>query len=247
MLRSADAITTATPAFRRALLSDHPFLDPARVHVISNGFDPDDYPQTLPTPPDDKFVITYAGTILTVTSPGGFLDGVRLVHEREPALAARLCVRFIGRVVATEEHHFADASEIGVERIDYIDKADVVTELAKSHLNLCLLSEHDDCRRIYPGKIFELMVLARPVLTLAPPGALTDLVAKHSVGVRFAPNDVEAIAVDLIARLRAFASGEYSVDAPGVGIEVFHRRALAGQVASVLRSVAHARALRPSD
>ena len=244
LLKSADAITTATPAFRDALLSAHDFLDPQSVHVVPNGYDPDDYSADCELPGTDRFVVTYAGTILTVTSPGGFLDAVRIVHREQPELAALLSVRFIGRVVATEEHHFADSESLGVERAGYMDKADVVRELAKSHLNLCLLADHPDCERIYPGKIFELMAIGRPVLTLAPDGALRSLIRDHEVGVCFQPADSRGVADYLIEQLESFRNGSYRIESLSKGIEVFHRRALAGRVAAVLRCAADARAKR---
>ena len=247
LLGFADAITTATPAFRDALLAEHAFLDPNRVFVVPNGFDPDDYPDDLATPPEDEFVITYAGTVLTVTSPGPFLDAVRTVSERRPELATRMRIRFIGRIVATEEHHFKDAEALGVERHGYMDKAELAHELGASHINLCLLSDHPDCARIYPGKIFELMHLGRPTLTVAPPGALTELIAEHEVGAVFKPSEAQAIAEHLIDCLEAFVRGEYQSTQVCRGIERFHRRATAGQIADVLRFAVHARAKRSSD
>ncbi len=35
---------TATEEFRENLLRRFSFLDPARVHAIPNGYDPDDFP-----------------------------------------------------------------------------------------------------------------------------------------------------------------------------------------------------------
>src|SRR5262249_6658945 len=70
VLRCAHAVTVATDAFRDQLLHCFPFLDPARVVTIPNGYDPDDFPDDLLAStklPDDRFVMTYAGTVFTLT------------------------------------------------------------------------------------------------------------------------------------------------------------------------------------
>ena len=241
LLRSADAVTTVTPAFRDNLLRAHPFLDPDNVHLIENGFDPSDFPAEFPDPPSDRFVITYAGTVFSLTRPSGFLDALRLLFRDSPTLAAHLNVRFVGRVVPTEEASFAGSESIGVERHGYMAKKDVTAMLAASHLNLCTLSGDDEAKRIYPGKIFELMAIGRPVLTLAPEGALTALVRKHSVGECLAPDAVTEIAADLDRRLREFLAGTYRTTNGAQGIERFHRRELAGRTAKVLHQLAHSK------
>ncbi len=53
LLRRAHAITTATDEFRDSLLARFPFVDPARVHTVPNGYDPADFPIDLPPPPPD--------------------------------------------------------------------------------------------------------------------------------------------------------------------------------------------------
>ncbi|HKY11769.1 MAG TPA: glycosyltransferase, partial [Gaiellaceae bacterium] len=241
ILRSAHAVTTATEAFRDRLLADFPFLDPSRVYAIPNGYDPDDFPLERPAPPTDRFVLTYAGTIFKLTSARGLLGALRRLHRDEPSLARSLEVHFYGRIVDTELDAFAGSEQLGVVRHGYVDKGEVTRAIAASHMALCLLDDVPGVERIYPAKIFELMALGRPCLTLSPEGALTHLVRAHQLGPVIAPRDEVAIAAALAAALRRFRAGTWSIDAQATGIERYHRRALAGEFAAVFRAALAAR------
>jgi hypothetical protein len=92
--------------------------------------------------------------------------------------------------------------------------------------------------RIYPAKIFELMYLGRPCLTLAPPGALADLSRTHHLGPVIAPRDEEAIVAELVRALRSFRAGTFPRSAGAVGIERYHRRAIAAEFAELFRDAA---------
>lgn len=242
LLRTAHAVTTATEEFRANLLSRFPFLDPDRVVAIPNGYDPDDVPADLPEPPRDRFVVTYAGTVFKLTSPRGLLGAIRRLHRDSPDLARLLRVRFVGRIVDTEQPLFDGADALGVERVGYVPQQQVASELAASHLVLCLLDDVPGTDRIYPAKIFELMYLRRPCLTLAPPGALARLVDRHRVGAVLPPRDEAAIARYLADALRRFAAGDYPLRSAPVDIDRYSRRAIAGAFADVFRAaVARAR------
>ncbi len=238
LLRRAHAVVTATDEFREHLLERFPFVDPDRIFAIPTGYDADDFPSPLPSPPRDRFVLTYAGTVFALTSARGFLRAIRLLHERSPALARSLCVRFLGRIVDTELDAFDGTESLGVERVGYVAHEHVLGELAASHMTLCLLDDVPGAQRIYPAKIFELMRLGRPVMTLAPRGStLTRLVERHAVGPVAHPRDDAAIAGALEVALRAFREGG---NAPAAwqktpGIERYDRRALAGEFAEILR------------
>ncbi len=211
LVRAAHAITTATDAFRERLLARlsvprcgararHPErLRSGRLSAAATE---------LPAPPTDRFVVTYAGTLFKLTSPQGLLGALRRLHREEPELARLLEVRFIGRIVDTEAAHFEGGEALGVVQRGYLDKDEVVRELAASHMVLCLLDDVPGAEQIYPAKIFELMYLRRPCLTLAPPGALADLCRRHRLGTVIAPRDEEAIAAHLAAALRRFRAGE---------------------------------------
>ncbi len=243
LLRAAHAVTTATGAFRDNLLRHHPFLDPARVIAIPNGYDPDDFPHTLPAPPPDKFVLTYAGTIFKLTTARGLLGAVRRLHQAEPELARSLEVRFLGRIVDTELPAFEGTEALGVKRLGYVEHGTVLQELAASHMVLCLLADEPGAERIYPGKIFELMYLGRPTLTLAPRGELSDLVRGVRLGEVLPPGDEAAIAGFLAQKLRAFrADGSTPPTPDKADIARYDRRALAGEFAKVFRSAVAAAA-----
>ena len=244
LIRNADEVTVATEAFREALLDRFGFLDPQRVHAIPNGYDPDDFPTTLPSPPTDRLVMTYAGTVYRLTSPGGLLRAIRKLHERVPELAALLRVRFIGRIVDTEAAAFEGMERFGVERVGFVPKDRVWPELAKSHVVLVIQGDEPGTERIYPGKLMELMYLRRPILMLSRPGAATDLMQRHNLGTDLPPGDDAAIATHIEHLLLAFREQRLPVAASPTGIERYHRRALAGEFAAVFRSAADRRAQR---
>lgn len=235
LLRAAHVVTTATEPFRQRLLEQFEFLDPERVRCVPNGYDPDDFPSPLPAPPEDRFVLTYAGTVFRLTSPRGLIEALARLHDTIPELARKLEVRFIGRVVDTEAAILDGAERLGVVQCGYQDKEQVLRSLGASHMTLCLLADAPGSERIYPGKIFELMYLGRPCLTLAPKGALADLARRHRLGPTVPPDDVEGICRVLTAALRAFAEGGFPHRAQAVRIDRYHRRELAGELAAALR------------
>ncbi|MGH7272818.1 MAG: glycosyltransferase [Polyangiaceae bacterium] len=245
LLRRAHAVTTATDEFRSNLIARFPFLDAARVFAVPNGYDLDDFPRNLPDPPGDRFTVTYAGTVFALTSARGLLGAVRRLHARSPELARLLRLRFLGRVVETELDAFDGVEALGVERAGYVPHAQVVRELAASQMTLCLLDDVPGAERIYPAKVFELMVLGRPVLTLAAADtALARLVEQHRLGPRVHPRDEEAIATLLRERLRAFRDNGNRAESwqngarTTRGLDRFDRRALAGEMADILRGAA---------
>jgi glycosyltransferase involved in cell wall biosynthesis len=249
LLRQAHAVVTATDEFRENLLQRFRFLDADRVFTIPNGYDADDFAAPLPSPAGDRFVVTYAGTVFSLTSARGLMAALRLVHERSAEEARLLRVRFVGRIVDTELDAFDGTEALGVERVGYVPHETVLHELAASHMTLCLLDDVPGTQRIYPAKIFELMRLGRPILTLAPEGsALARLAQAHGLGPVVHPRDPGAIASALEFAVRAFRQRG---NAPATwrktpGIERYDRRALAGEFAEILKEVARSKGRRAS-
>ena len=244
LARRAAMIVTATEEFRENLLQKIPHLDPGRVVTITNGYDPDDFQSIadeVPPPhdtPGQTLVMTYAGTMFRHTSPKGFFAALRLLQERDPSILSRLDVRFVGRIVPTEMKTFEENPLPCVHRVPYVPREQALRMLAQSHMALLILDAVPHAESMYPAKIFELMHLRRPLLALAPEGALSRLIKRHNLGTVVSPRDPPAIAEALERSVRAFERGELPSHAEPRDIEPFHRRAIAGQFADVLRRAA---------
>jgi glycosyltransferase involved in cell wall biosynthesis len=238
ILGLAHAVTTATEEFREALLARFPKLEARRVVAIPNGYDPEDFPATQAPASKTRFVLTYSGTVFRLTSAGGFLGGLRLLHARDPELAKLLEVNFVGRIVDTEAAHFEGCEKLGVTRLGYVDHARAVALLAESHAALCILDDVSGVERIYPAKIFEIMRAGRPCLALTPEGALARLVRRHRLGEVVPPRDAEAVAAAIARLLCAFRDERTPPHAP-IDTERYDRRLQAAQFAEVFRD-AHA-------
>jgi glycosyltransferase involved in cell wall biosynthesis len=250
LLRAAHMVTTATEEFRQNLLDRFTFLDPTSVVAIPNGFDPDDFPKELPSPPTDRYVLSHVGTVFRLTSPVGLLGAIRRLHEKEPELAKLLEVRFVGRIVDLENAAFEGMEQLGVKRVGYLAHDEALRALAASHMVLCILDDAPGVERIYPAKIFEAMYLGRPCLTLAPDGALSRLVERYKIGYRLRPRDEAAICELLAQKLRAFRDGARgaTIEAGAGGIERFDRRVTAGSFADVMRdAMARKGTARPGE
>lgn len=80
----ADAVTMATEEYREELLRRMPQLAHAKVHCLTNGYDPSDFPARPAEPPLGRFVVTYAGTVFRLTSMTGFMAALRLLCSSIP-------------------------------------------------------------------------------------------------------------------------------------------------------------------
>jgi glycosyltransferase involved in cell wall biosynthesis len=253
LARRAAMIVTATEEFRENLLRRIPLLDPERVVTITNGYDPDDFQsiadesRPVEYSPGQTLVMTYAGTTFRHTSPKGFFTALRLLQERDPSILSRIEVRFVGRVVPTEIETFEQTPLPCVHRMPYVPREQALRMLAQSHVTLLILDEVPHAESMYPAKIFEMMHLRRPLLALAPRGALSRLIERHNLGTVVGPRDPAAIAEAITRHVRAFERGELMGPACPRDIERYHRRAIAGQFAEVLRTAAFRGKTDPLD
>jgi hypothetical protein len=148
-------------------------------------------------------------------------------------------VRFIGRIVETEASYFEGTAAMGVKLMGYMEHAQALAELARSHAVLCLLDDLPGASRIYPAKIFEIMYLGRPCLALTPEGALAQLVRDHALGDVIHPRDSEAIFTALSRKLQVFrdCKGAFNdMVSRAVDIARFQRQRQAGEFARIFRA-----------
>jgi starch synthase len=106
-IEAADAVIAVSNAMRRDIMRAYPAVDPARVHVIHNGIEPEEYRPDLGTDVLERHGIDaarpYVAFVGRVTRQKGIVHLLRAARYVDPALGFVLC--------AGE----ADTPEIGAE------------------------------------------------------------------------------------------------------------------------------------
>jgi len=242
VLREAGAVTVVSRA-AASELSEAFGIDPRRVHVAMNGFDPEDL---LPAQGRSaSFEITYMGSMDHRRDPRPFLYALDQASRDRPGLRDDLCIRLIGNIpewVVEAAVRTVGATRVTVDGV--VPHREALARAASAAVLLGISSEEEAGRSAMTSKLLEYLGLRRPVLMLAPPGPAVELVASMGVGEVAPPDDRGAIRAALLRLHDDWIRGLERV-APEESLEPFTRRRTAAVVAGALAaSVAHRAAAR---
>lgn len=236
-LASAAGVVTVTPTLQRVLAAK--VAGRCEVALIPNGYDEADFDAVEPAPREPGiFRIVHAGTLYGHQSPLPLLLAADALITRQPALAARLRLRFVGLVGTRFETMLAEfaAQHPGVlERTGFVEHRRAVAEMLGADLLLLIIGGGSAARGVLSGKIFEYLRAHRPVLLVGPAdGDAAQLLRAHASCRVAEESDVAGIADALSAALAGSVAGPPSQAAP----ETFERRALTHQLAVFLQRCA---------
>jgi glycosyltransferase involved in cell wall biosynthesis len=263
-LADADVVVANTPGSRAEMLARRPWIAPARVVVVRNGYDPEDFAVPPAARRADELLVVHSGAF-RAPPPGAERRGLRrrldafsyaplpydlTTHSPAQLFAAmaeagrRATARPVrARLVGPLDPRWLDAARaLGVadrvEALGYRAHREATSHvLAADLLYLPTITRTDGAAvSNVPAKTYEYLGSGRPVAALAGPGDVRDLA---SVGGRVAllePRD-EAGLADLLVRA---ASGDGPPASPPdpEDARAYRREELAGRMAAVLRAAA---------
>ena len=193
---AADRVLVTTDWQRDKLLELYPGC---RVEKIPNGYEEEDFGGLEDISPDPaRFTILHTGMLTLGRRSKSFLEGVSLFLGRREEAAGLLNVIFAG---ARESVNDEWVKEFGLEKIvvfkDNIPHSECVRLEKRSHV--LLMIKHDDTRYngLVPGKLFEYIGAARPILAVVPEGEAKEIVRRLKRGETAAVNNPEDIAAKL--------------------------------------------------
>ncbi len=174
VLQEADRIECAWEGIADDAIGKYPELPREKFIHIPNGFDPADYPPP-PTQRNERFTITYTGSLYGRRNPTVLLQGLEELLHRGVLTPAEVCLRIVGRcgeeVLETLRNSpFATS----VEFIPYVPHRESVRYVVSSDVLLLVVDEAEDSHAIVPGKVFEYLGAGKPILAIAPHGSAVD-------------------------------------------------------------------------
>ena len=247
-LRAADANVVAFPAIAREFLEDHPDLDPDRIEVITNGYDPDDFAGPAP-PREERFTIVHSGSLFANRRPETFF---RILGERIadlPSLAEKIRLVFVGRLDGDTRRLLGRPPFDRIADLrGYATHGESIAWIRRGHLLLLPIGAGPEAFGHLPGKLFEYLASGTPLLvTAAPDGAAARVVEETGSGWTLHPDDAEGLRSLLESAWSAHSGGRILETPRKEGaISLYSRKSLTGRLAEILNRAVETRGRTPS-
>ena len=181
----ADLVDVAWTGIATDAQEKYPSLDTKKFYHLPNGFDSNDFPSVDPdVRSDNRFTVTYTGSMYGLRTPKEFLAGVESLVASGDVDPEQIRLRFIGRF-GDEVHQMFEGSSIkaSIEVEGYMPHGESIRQLLLSDTLLLVVDVTSDSAQIVPGKVYEYIGTGKPVIAIAPEhGAIADLIAETQAG-----------------------------------------------------------------
>ena len=217
----------------------YPSIPSNRFTSITHGFDPDDFLSTREIKKDNKFTISFIGTLYSNTSPNNLLKAVSSIVSKSPTLRNTIQLKFVGFVPSYVLRMIKDLElEHVVETLGYLQHKESIQHMVNSDVLLLLLNkaESNINAQVSTGKLFEYLASRRPILALIPDNTdAAKLINKIGAGKVVDPDDWRGIKNGIYEMYRKYQNA--GSKAHTASIERFDRGNLTGQLANILNEI----------
>ena len=228
----AASTVVVTPSMQRRMAEKYPALAD-RVALVMNGYE--DLRSSDASPPDDRFVMSYVGSIMERRFPAVLFEALRRLRSKHLEAAADLRVQFIGPNQCAFSLEERIKAEDLSEMVAYLGPVghDRGRELMReSHVLLHIETTADYA---VSGKLFEYFSANRCILGIVPAGSDDEqFLLESKVGFNAGIDNPEAIAMTIYSRWREWRSGRLSATVDASWLAQFHRREQTRKLAGLL-------------
>lgn len=195
VVRYADRVIANTEMLCNALRVAYDSSPPERFICITNGFDHEFFSRFAHLQRDERFTITYAGSLYFGRTPEPVFKAVHELIQEGRVEPGKIRIRLVGHcksINGRPTHEMIERYCLGgvVEALDPVSYVDSIRLLKKSHLTL-LLAPNQPYQ--IPAKVYDYMGVGTLVLALAGDGATSDLIRTTGIGRVFSPPDISGI------------------------------------------------------
>jgi glycosyltransferase involved in cell wall biosynthesis len=237
-LRQASRVTAVCRGIADYLAQSHGPILKQPVELNYNFFDPEEYPTaaTAAKPKQTPFVVSYTGAFYGNRTPHQFFEGMRAFIDQAGLSSAEFRFRWAGAIVGIRDlDQVLDRAALRpyIDFLGQVAHREALAELARSHAAL-LIQAPDDTIHI-PGKLFEALGARVPLLALANPCEVVDLIERCHAGI-VCRHDPSAVAAGLTSLYQAAGRGPWTFNE--AELNKFSARAAVGRFAALLELAA---------
>jgi glycosyltransferase involved in cell wall biosynthesis len=245
VLHTADRVLVVSEPMRQLMLSRYADIAPAKIIVLPNGYDPQDFlalkPEWIQAAGEPgRFLIVYSGSFYGQRQTAEkFLQALAESLKSGQIARERLRVRFVGNSgQRTLEWIEAYGLKDICEATGYLPHRQSLAHLMAADMLLLIVGRGPGSEAVFTGKIFEYLASSKTILCLADTGAAANLVREAQAGVVVDPEDISAIAAQIQQLYRQWSDGILNKHKPKPEvIKSYDRGALTAQLATILDEI----------
>ena len=237
-LTRADAVIANTDTMAEKWKNSYPGVSD-RIHVIWNGFDPEDGIEPYPVTKRNCKVVSHVGELYSGRTVAPILESISRLIDAKRVKAERVRVRLVG---PTESRCIPDTAflerarkqgwlEIVREQVPQLE----ARRVAQTSDALLLVQPHSTVQ--VPGKLFEYLRMGRPILAYILPGTPTERILQRS-GAAYTCVYAGSSVQDMDRAIEGFLDDEQNVTAANEWFrETFDARRQAEALDALIRSI----------
>ena len=239
VLRAADRIVTVSWSWA----GDFDTLGSRHTDVITNGFDPADFPATNHSKPS-AFLLTHIGSLNKDRNPEFLWRVLGEMAKTNETFRQLLKIRFIGKTdfsvfESLERHGLSQCAE----KIDYVPHDKALELSAGAAVLLLLINNTSNSLGIIPGKVFEYLATRRPVLCIGPlAGDSARIIKETNAGPVVDFGDEPGLHAALSELFSQYTNSEQPQNE--TSIDQYSRKALTGDIARLLDQISTSHATK---
>ena len=166
VLVESDKVIVVSDAIKKQFLTKDAAIKSSKFSIIPNGFDESDFTDK-PIRDENRFIITYTGTIAPNYNIESFLKAVLRLHEETND--DRILLRFVG-VVADHFKNLIENTNLQqcTEFIGHVKHSRSIQYLNQSAILFLAIPDVQHNKGILTGKLFEYLGSRKPIVGVGP-------------------------------------------------------------------------------
>lgn len=207
-LRQARRVSAVCRGIADHLSREHAAVLRSPLELNYNFFDPEEYADPMPAPPPSPFTISYTGAMYANRSPHQFFEGMRMFIDRSGLSPEQFRFRWAGGIAGINDlAEIIDRTRVRpyMDFLGQIPHREALRLMRESHAALLIQAPNDAIH--IPGKLFEAMGARVPLLALAHPCEVTEIIQRCRAGI-VCPHTAETVAAALAELHRLAAQNE---------------------------------------
>ncbi|MDH3598528.1 MAG: glycosyltransferase [Candidatus Tectomicrobia bacterium] len=245
VIRQADAVVCTTAGMTQDFCARYPQELQQKFVWISNGYDREDVPACMADEAEAdsfKMRIVHTGNLTAERSPRHFLESLRRLLDTRPELKDRIEVVFVGKsepfldgcrledYLGTYELHHV------VKLPGYVSRAEAMAYQTSANILLLLIGVVPKEQILTYGiasKLYDYMLVQKPIMTLADQGPVSDIVERTNMGVVLEPSDVEGMTTYLSDTFDLYTRHQLRIEPNLDEIDKYDIQILSGNLAEL--------------